>query len=94
MGFGHFIQAGKKRHTRNIILFVTETQLYIIKIDLLNKRAIESVPESQKGLGSYSTFFLVPKKDGGFRPILNMRILNVHLIVPDFKIDTFSWLKT
>lgn len=23
-----------------------------------------------------------------------MRILNVHLIVPDFKIDTFSWLKT
>lgn len=62
MGFGHFIQADKKRHTRNIILFVTETQLYIIKKirDLLNKRAIESVPERLR----IFQHFLLSSKEG------------------------------
>ena len=40
--------------------------------DLLKKSAIEVVPKDQEGLGFYSTFFIVPKKDGGHRPILNL----------------------
>jgi hypothetical protein len=32
---------------------------------LLGKGAIELVPSGQEGQGFYSTFFIVPKKDGG-----------------------------
>jgi hypothetical protein len=32
---------------------------------LLGKGAIELVPLGQEGQGFYSTFFIVPKKDGG-----------------------------
>jgi hypothetical protein len=32
---------------------------------LLGKGAIELVPPGQEGQGFYSTFFIVPKKDGG-----------------------------
>jgi hypothetical protein len=39
---------------------------------LLGKGAIELVPPGQEGQGFYSTFFIVPKKDGGLRPILNL----------------------
>lgn len=56
------------------------------------KRAIESVPKSQEGMGFYSTFFLVPKKDGGLRPILNLRNLSVHSQVPHFKMTIFTKL--
>jgi hypothetical protein len=33
--------------------------------ELLGKGAIELVPPGQEGQGFYSTFFIVPKKDGG-----------------------------
>ena len=56
--------------------------------NLLEKNAIERVPKPQEGLGFYSTFFIVPKKDGGFRPILNLRNLNSCLVVPHFKMET------
>ncbi|KAK3101176.1 hypothetical protein FSP39_001539 [Pinctada imbricata] len=56
--------------------------------DLLKKSAIEIVPKHQIGQGFYSTFFVVPKKDGGLRPILNLRPLNRHLHVPHFKMET------
>ncbi|KAK3092798.1 hypothetical protein FSP39_007315 [Pinctada imbricata] len=55
---------------------------------LLEKNAIERVPRDQEGLGFYSTFFIVPKKDGGLRPILNLRKLNSYLDVPHFKMET------
>ena len=55
---------------------------------LLEKNAIESVPKSHMGQGFYSTFFVVPKKDGGFRPILNIKRLNTYLDVPHFKMES------
>ena len=57
---------------------------------LLEKHAIEHVPKDQEGQGYYSTFFIVPKKDGGFRPILNLRELNTYLKVPHFKMETLK----
>jgi hypothetical protein len=42
---------------------------------LLGKGAIELVPPGQEGQGFYSTFFIVPKKDGGLRPILILKSL-------------------
>ena len=55
---------------------------------LLDKSAIEVVPKGQEHVGYYSTYFLVTKKDGGFRPILNLRGLNGLIEVPTFKMET------
>lgn len=43
---------------------------------LLHKGAIESVPLHYHGHGFYSPYFLVPKKGGGVRPILDLQLLN------------------
>ncbi|XP_067652431.1 uncharacterized protein [Haliotis asinina] len=55
---------------------------------LLDKAAIEMVPEGQQEDGFYSTYFLVTKEDGGFRPILNLKGLNKFIEVPSFRMET------
>ncbi|XP_053195327.1 LOW QUALITY PROTEIN: uncharacterized protein LOC128379724 [Scomber japonicus] len=46
---------------------------------LLKKGAITPVPSGEMHQGFYSTYFLVPKKDGGLRPILNLKGFNGFL---------------
>ena len=46
---------------------------------LLAKRVNRRVPVSKVDCGCYSRCFLVPKKDGGLRPILDLRPLNAFL---------------
>ncbi len=53
---------------------------------LLEKRAIERVPPAQSESSFYSRYFLVPKKDGGLRPILDLRRLNHALMRRSFRI--------
>ncbi len=43
---------------------------------LLAKDAIEPVPPAEMKSGFYSPYFIVPKKGGGLRPILDLRILH------------------
>ncbi|KAI2653671.1 Transposon Ty3-G Gag-Pol polyprotein [Labeo rohita] len=43
---------------------------------LLRKEAIEVVPPHARDSGFYSRYFIVPKKDGGLRPIIDLRRLN------------------
>ncbi|KAL0147124.1 hypothetical protein M9458_057648, partial [Cirrhinus mrigala] len=43
---------------------------------LLRKEAIELVPPHERESGFYSRYFIVPKKDGGLRPIIDLRQLN------------------
>uniref|UniRef100_UPI0037E7B013 uncharacterized protein n=1 Tax=Semicossyphus pulcher TaxID=241346 RepID=UPI0037E7B013 len=51
---------------------------------LLEKDVIEGVDlQTQQG-GFYSVYFLIPKKEGGFRPILDLRGLNKFLKVLPF----------
>ncbi len=45
---------------------------------LLAKDAIEPVPPADMGSGLFSPYFIVPKKGGGLRPILDLRVLTVH----------------
>ncbi|KAI2652659.1 Gag-Pro-Pol polyprotein [Labeo rohita] len=43
------------------------------------KDAIEPVPQAKMKMGFYSPYFIVPKKSGGLRPILDLRALNQSL---------------
>ena len=55
---------------------------------LLQKDAISRVAPDEQLAGFYSTYFLVPKKDGGIRPILDLRRLNAFIKVLPFKMLT------
>ncbi len=55
---------------------------------LLAKDAIELVPPADMRSGFYSPYFIVPKKSGGLRPILDLRVLNQSLHKLPFKMLT------
>lgn len=57
---------------------------------LLKKGVIEFAPEQEVSSGFYSRYFLVNKKDGGIRTILDLRGLNKVLSVPKFCMTTLS----
>ena len=57
---------------------------------LQEKSAIEAVDPQQWGRGFYSTYFLIPKKTGDLRPILDLRALNKYLKVLPFKMLTVT----
>ncbi|XP_039904084.1 uncharacterized protein LOC120744034 [Simochromis diagramma] len=59
---------------------------------LLQKRAIRVVPASETDKGWYSRYFVVPKKGGGLRPILDLRVLNTYLRTYRFKMLTLRQL--
>ncbi len=46
---------------------------------LLGKHAIEEIEPPAATQGFFSIYFIIPKKDGGFRPILDLRDLNKTL---------------
>ena len=51
------------------------------------KGAIERVT-NLKSRGFYSRLFLVPKKTGDLRPVIDLSTLNRHMVVPHFKMET------
>ncbi len=55
---------------------------------LSEKGAIEYVPHSNRETGFYSRYFIVPKKDGGLHPILDLRVLNDCIMQLKFKMLT------
>ncbi len=57
---------------------------------LLQKGAIEEIPQSEVERGFFSRYFLVPKRDGGLRPILDLRRLNFSLYKGKFKMLTMK----
>ena len=54
---------------------------------LLQKGAVELVNPLLTP-GFYSRLFLVPKKSGKMRPVIDLCVLNQHLIVRHFKMET------
>ena len=54
---------------------------------LLMKGAIERVT-NVRSLGFFSRLFLVPKKTGDLRPVIDLSTLNRHMVVPHFKMET------
>ncbi|KAL0147128.1 hypothetical protein M9458_057652, partial [Cirrhinus mrigala] len=60
---------------------------------LLAKQAIEVVPPENTDCGLYSRYFLVPKKNGGLRPILDLRPLIRALAKREFKMITVKQIQ-
>jgi len=59
---------------------------------LIAKRVVEPVQTGE--LGFYSHLFLVPKKDGSWRPIIDLSSLNRHLVIPSFTMETPETIRT
>ncbi len=57
---------------------------------LLRKEAIEVVPPRERESGFYSRYFVVPQKDGGLRPILDLHQLNRSVSRLKFKMLTLK----
>jgi hypothetical protein len=58
--------------------------------ELLKKNAIETVHPTMIRTGFYSTLFLVTKKNGEMRPVINLKPLNMYLKKTHFKMDTMK----
>jgi hypothetical protein len=57
--------------------------------DLLFKRAIEPVPASVSP-GFYTRMFVIPKKNGGYRPVFNLKALNAYVHCPHFQMESIQ----
>src|SRR4029434_4200777 len=57
-------------------------------ISLLKKKAINRIPLKERNAGFYSRYFLVPKRDRNYRPILDLRVLNKALMPLRFRMLT------
>ncbi len=54
------------------------------------KRSHRIVTPAQSESGFYSCYFLIPKKDGGLRPIIDLRLLNYALMKRSFRMITLK----
>jgi len=61
---------------------------------LLTKGTVIPVPRDQENSGLYSPYFLVPKKNGGMWPILDLRVLNESVAKRPFRMLTIKRLLT
>lgn len=68
-----------------IDLIMTEVE------ELKHKGAISPAPQAPGGF--VSQLFLVPKKDGGFRPAINLRALSTFIQEEHFKMENFHMIK-
>ena len=53
-----------------------------------DQKQLPGSPAGRRCPGFYSRLFLVPKKTGHLRPVMDLSTLNQHLIVPQFKMET------
>ena len=71
---------------------LAQQELVSIEIQvMLGKQAIRVVQPGQRGF--VSQIFLVPKKDGGHRPVINLKALNKFIVEEYFKMKGFHMVK-
>ncbi|KAL0182109.1 hypothetical protein M9458_021484, partial [Cirrhinus mrigala] len=91
---GYAIQFARRPPKFRGVLFTSvrsDTDASVLRAEiavLLAKDAIEPVPPAEMKSGFYSPYFIVPKKSGGLRPILDLRVLNRSLLRLPFKMLT------
>jgi hypothetical protein len=72
--------------TGNLQLEIIESEISA----LLEKRAIEETQE----IGFISSIFTIPKKSGGFRPVINLKALNNFTVYNHFKMEGLPTVKS
>ena len=75
------------RHPVELRAFNPAQALTLAVNKLLDSQAIEVVQDPSSP-GYYNRLFLVPKPDGTFRPIIDLKRLNRLLDIPTFKMET------
>ena len=86
-----FLSIPLPRRVRPTVIPVLDQELISQEIDsLLQKDCMEKVNAQNAQDSFYSTFFLVPKKNGTTRPVIILRPLNRYLAKKHFKMDTLS----
>ena len=71
-----------------------QTLLIMEEVGVLQRKGVVmELPALPVG-GFFSTLFLVPKKDGGQRPVINLKALNNFVRAPHFKMEGIHTLKT
>lgn len=60
---------------------------------LLQKRAIEEVTGRHPKRGFFSRIFLVKKRSGGWRPVIDLSRLNQFVLCPHFKMETLESIR-
>ena len=58
---------------------------------LVQKQAVQELPVTTKGY--YSNMFILPKKDGGQRPVINLKSLNKYVKSEHFKMEGLHTVK-
>ncbi|XP_050950465.1 uncharacterized protein LOC127153455 [Labeo rohita] len=97
---GYAIQFARRPPRYRGVLFTSvhsDTHAAVLRAEvavLLAKDAIEPVPPAEMKSGFYSPYFIVPKKSGGLRPILDLRALNRSLLRLPFKMLTMKRMLT
>ena len=61
--------------------------------ELLNKGAVHLVKQPVVTEGFISSLFVVPKKDGGNRPVVNLKPLNQYITYKHFKMEGIHMLR-
>ena len=76
-------------------LSVNEKQILDLEIgEMLEKQAVEIANPNHSDQNQYfSTLFVRPKKDGGLRPIFNLKSLNKMVVYEHFKMEGFHMVK-
>ncbi|KAI2647639.1 Transposon Ty3-G Gag-Pol polyprotein [Labeo rohita] len=98
--FGYAIQFARRPPRYRGVLSTSvhsDTHAAVLRAEvavLLAKDAIEPVPPAEMMSGFYSPYFIVPKKSGGLRPILDLRALNRSLLRLPFKMLTTKRMLT
>ena len=79
---------------RGVIVSTSEQSLIDEEIQkMLQKGAITEIPQVEAKQGFYSSLFLVPKKDGGMRPVINLKRLNEYVVPHHFKMEGIHTLR-
>jgi hypothetical protein len=87
---GESVAKERLRERRRVVQFrgtQLETEAYrLILQEEIREGIVIPVPESY--IKFFNSTFLVPKKDGGFRKVLNCREINKYMKVDHFKMDS------
>ena len=71
-----------------------ETEELTLEVQkMIAKQAVSQIPREQANKGFISQLFSVPKKDGGMRPIINLKGLNTFVETVHFKMEGIHMLK-